>query len=134
MIIHHFFQTENKTHQICSGIKVTCSFMMNCNVIIRVHVCNWFTHQNDKLYGIMTIPFLPCISYYSTLMYPNLYVQEVKSGSQESSDSKHRQNTRRNCEERSRKDDTCHTHLVLSALFPLSCTLAPDEDVNTLAS
>jgi len=33
---------------MCSGIKVTCSFMMNCHVIIRIHVCNWFTHLQPE--------------------------------------------------------------------------------------
>ena len=37
--------------------------LMNCNVIIciHVHICN----QNDKLYVIMTIPFLQCSTVYT---------------------------------------------------------------------
>ena len=38
----------NKTHQMCSGIQVTCSFMMNCDAIILTHVCNWFTHLQPE--------------------------------------------------------------------------------------
>jgi len=33
---------------MCSGIKVTCSFMMNCHAIIRINVCNWFTHLQPE--------------------------------------------------------------------------------------
>jgi len=34
---------------MCSGIKVTCSFVMNCHAIIRIHVCNWFTQSQNTL-------------------------------------------------------------------------------------
>ena len=33
---------------MCSGIKVTCSFMMNCHAIIRINVCNWVTHLQPE--------------------------------------------------------------------------------------
>jgi len=34
---------------MCSGIKVTCSFTMNCHAIIHINVCNWFTHLQPEL-------------------------------------------------------------------------------------
>ena len=34
---------------MCSGIKVTCSFTMNCHAIIHINVCNWFTHPQPEL-------------------------------------------------------------------------------------
>jgi len=42
---------------MCSGIKVTCSLMMNCHVIICINVCNWFTHLQPELYVILMIPY-----------------------------------------------------------------------------
>ena len=55
----------NKTHQICNGIKVTCSFTMNCNVIICIHVRNWLTqlqpewqtlcHNDDPIFTVIVL-------------------------------------------------------------------------------
>ena len=36
-----FLLKEWTKHIKCA---VTCSFMMNCDVIILAHVCNWFAH------------------------------------------------------------------------------------------
>jgi len=33
---------------MCSGIKVTCSFLINCHTIIRINACNWFTHLQPE--------------------------------------------------------------------------------------
>jgi len=57
---------------MCSGIKVTCSFMMNCHAIIRINVCNGslIYNQNDKLRHIddsifTVISSLPLYSFVS---------------------------------------------------------------------
>ena len=40
---------------MCSGIKeVTCSFMMNSHAIIRINVCNWFTHLQPDVTNYMS--------------------------------------------------------------------------------
>ena len=42
---------------MCSGIKVTCSFMMNCHVIICINVCNWFSHLQPEWQTICQIDY-----------------------------------------------------------------------------
>ena len=55
---------------MCNGIKVTCSFMMNCHAIIHINVCNWFTHLQPEWQttchiddSIFTVNWHQCFQY-----------------------------------------------------------------------
>jgi len=50
MITYHFFKGVNKMR---SGIKVTCSFMMNCDAIIRINVRNTTSYWRFYFYSVL---------------------------------------------------------------------------------